>query len=147
WLDKNEPQVGRIVRDHREGIQDFLVLKKYAHTSKQVYSTGRWAMIGDAALFTDPLYSLGSDFIAMGNTLVTDMVRLDFSGGDLQERVDFYNWFYLDFLYDTGIRIFQDQYGIMGNPQVCIAKAVWDFGWYWATLGLLFFHDKVGDLE
>ena len=147
WLDRNEPQVGRLMREHSDGVQDFLVLKKYSHTSKQIYSTDRWALIGDAALFSDPLYSPGSDFVAMGNTLVTDLIRHDLAGGDLKERVDFYNWFYLDFLYDTAIRIFQDQYGIMGNPQVWAAKTVWDFAWYWATLGLLFFHDKVGDLE
>ena len=147
WLDRNEPLIARVLRAHDDKIQDFLALKKYAHTSEQVYSKDRWAMIGDAALFTDPLYSPGSDFVAMGNTLVTDMVRRDFSGGDLEDRVDFYNWFYLDFLYDTAIRVFQDQYGILGNAQVWSAKVIWDLAWYWATLGLLFFHNKIGDLE
>jgi flavin-dependent dehydrogenase len=147
WLDRNEPLIGRVVRAHRDSIQDFLALKKYAHTSEQVYSRDRWALIGDAALFTDPLYSPGSDFVAIGNTLVTDMVRHDFSGGDLEDRTEFYNWFYLDFLYDTAIRVFQDQYGILGNAQVWAAKVIWDLAWYWATLGLLFFHNKIGDLE
>jgi flavin-dependent dehydrogenase len=147
WLDKNEPLVGRLLRQHRDGIQDFLALKKYAYTARQIYSTDRWALIGDAALFTDPLYSPGSDFVAIGNTLVTEMIGHDLSGGDLQERVDFYNWFYLDFLYDTAIRVFQDQYGILGNAQVWAAKVVWDLAWYWATLGLLFFHDKMADFE
>ncbi|MGB9370037.1 MAG: FAD-dependent monooxygenase [Xanthobacteraceae bacterium] len=147
WLDKNEPLVGRLVRERRDGILDFLALKKYAHTTSQIYSQDRWALIGDAGLFTDPLYSPGSDFVAMGNTLVTDMVRHDLSGGDLTEKVEFYNWFYLDFLYDTAIRVFQDQYGILGNAQVWIAKVIWDLVWYWATLGLIFFHNKIDDQE
>jgi flavin-dependent dehydrogenase len=147
WLDANEPQVGDLVRRNRHLIQDFLAIKGLAHTTEQVYSKERWAMVGDAALFTDPLYSLGSDFIGMGNTLVTDMVRHDMAGGDLKERVDLYSWLYLDFLYDSGIRIFQDQYPLMGNAQVFVPKALWDIVWYWASIGPIFFHDKFTDLE
>lgn len=147
WLDVHEPQVGNLVRQNRDLIQDFLAIKGLAHTTDQIYSKNRWALVGDAALFTDPLYSLGSDFIAIGNTLVTDMVRCDLTGGDIAERVDFYSWLYLDFLYDSGIRIFQDQYPLMGNAQVFVAKALWDIVWYWATIGPVFFHDKFADLE
>jgi flavin-dependent dehydrogenase len=147
WLDANEPQVGDLVRRNRHLIQDFLAIKGLAHTTEQVYSTDRWAMVGDAALFTDPLYSLGSDFIGMGNTMVTDMVRHDMAGGDLAERVELYSWLYLDFLYDSGIRIFQDQYPLMGNAQVFVPKALWDIVWYWASIGPVFFHNKFTDLE
>jgi hypothetical protein len=35
----------------------------------------------------------------------------------------------------------------MGNAQVFVAKALWDIVWYWATIGLIFFHDKFTDLE
>lgn len=147
WLDRHEPLVGDLIRDNRHLIQDFLALKRYAHTTTQVYSKNRWALIGDAALFTDPLYSLGSDFIGMGNTLVTELITQDLAGADLTERVDFYSWLYLDFLYDSGIRIFQDQYPLMGNAQVFVAKALWDIAWYWATIGPIFFHDRIADLE
>ncbi len=146
WLDTNEPQVGDLVRGKAHLIQDFLAIKGLAHTTQQVYSKDRWALIGDAALFTDPLYSLGSDFIAMGNTLVTEMVRHDLAGGDLTEHIDLFSWLYLDFLYDSGIRIFQDQYPLMGNAQVFVAKALWDIVWYWATIGPVFFHDKIADV-
>jgi hypothetical protein len=147
WLDTEEPQVGDLLRRNRDLIQDFLAIKGLAHTTEQIYSKQRWALIGDAALFTDPLYSLGSDFIAIGNTLVTDMVRHDLMGGDITERVDVYSWLYLDFLYDSGIRIFQDQYPLMGNAQVFVAKALWDIVWYWASIGPVFFHDKFADVE
>jgi flavin-dependent dehydrogenase len=146
WLDAHEPQVGDLLRRNRSLIQDFLAIKGLAHTTEQVYSRDRWAMVGDAALFTDPLYSLGSDFIGMGNTMVTDMVRHDMEGGDLAERVELYSWLYLDFLYDSGIRIFQDQYPLMGNAQVFVPKALWDIVWYWASIGPIFFHDKFTDV-
>jgi hypothetical protein len=75
------------------------------------------------------------------------MVRQDLSGVDISAHVDFFNWLLLDFLYDSGIRIFQDQYPLMGNAQVFVAKALWDIAWYWATIGPIFFHDRVSDLE
>jgi flavin-dependent dehydrogenase len=147
WLDQHEPHVGDLIRANRHLIQDFIALKRYAHHTKQVYSTNRWALIGDAALFTDPLYSPGSDFIAMGNTLVAELITQELAGADLTDRVEFYNWLYRDFLYDTAIRIFQDQYPLMGNAQVFVAKALWDIAWYWATIGPIFFHERIADLE
>jgi flavin-dependent dehydrogenase len=147
WLDAHEPQVGDVVRRNRHLIQDFLAIKGLAHTTEQVYSKDRWALVGDAALFTDPLYSLGSDFIAVGNTLVTELVSRDLAGGDLTEHVELFSWLFLDFLYDSGIRIFQDQYPLMGNAQVFVAKALWDIVWYWAGIGPIFFHDRFADLE
>jgi flavin-dependent dehydrogenase len=147
WLDANEPQVGDLLRRNRDLIQDFLAIKGLAHTTEEAYSKDRWALIGDAALFTDPLYSLGSDFIAVGNTLVTEMVRHDLAGGNIAKHVELFSWLYLDFLYDSGIRIFQDQYSLMGNGQVFVAKALWDIVWYWASIGPVFFHDKFADVE
>jgi hypothetical protein len=60
--------------------------------------------------------------------------------------VELYSWLYLDFLYDSGIRIFQDQYPLMGNAQVFVPKALWDIVWYWASIGPIFFHDKFTDV-
>ena len=147
WSNKHEPLVGELLDRNRHLIQDFLALRKYAHTTEQAYSTDRWALVGDAALFTDPLYSLGSDFIGMGNTLVTHMVCRDLAGEDIDQHVEFFNWLYLDFLYDSGIRIFLNQYPLMGNAQVFIAKSLWDIAWYWATIGPIFFHNRIADLE
>ena len=86
WLEEYEPLLGDLIRRNEEIIQDFHAIKKLAFTTEQVYSMNRWVLVGDAALFTDPLYSLGSDFIGMGNSLVTDMVRHDLAGHDLTER-------------------------------------------------------------
>jgi flavin-dependent dehydrogenase len=146
WLDQNEPLVGDLLRNNRSLVQDFLAIKRLAHTSEKVYSKDRWALIGDAALFTDPLYSPGSDFIGMGNTIVTELVRHDLAGGDLAEHAEYYDSLYLGFLYDTAIRIFQDQYPLMGNARVFVVKALWDIVWYWATLCPIFFHEKLADI-
>src|SRR5262249_32035315 len=37
--------------------------------------------------------------------------------------------------------IYEQQYTIMGNAQIMVAKVIWDTVVYWAAPGLLYFHD------
>ena len=50
-------------------------LRDYAHDCKTVISEERWAMTGEAGRFSDPLYSPGSDLIAIHNTLIVDAIK------------------------------------------------------------------------
>ena len=52
-------------------------VEDYAYQVERVYSPQRWCLTGDAGAFTDPFYSPGSDFIALGNTCITDLVVRD----------------------------------------------------------------------
>ena len=56
---------------------DFLVLKNFAYTTNKAFSSDRWCCVGDAAAFTDPLYSMGSDLIAMANRITVRLIELD----------------------------------------------------------------------
>ena len=40
----------------------------------------RWALTGEAGLFLDPFYSPGSDFIAISNTYICDLIEKDRAG-------------------------------------------------------------------
>jgi hypothetical protein len=42
-----------------------------------VFSARRWALTGEAGLFLDPFYSPGTDFIAISNTYITELVARD----------------------------------------------------------------------
>ena len=44
---------------------------------------------------------------------------------------------------DGWLRVYEDQYALMGNARVMLAKAVWDTAAYWAVPGLLYFHDII----
>ncbi len=44
---------------------------------------GRWSLVGEAGAFLDPFYSPGSDFIAISNTLTTDLVCRYLDGEDV----------------------------------------------------------------
>src|SRR5260370_3967087 len=49
----------------------------YCYDCVQAISLERWALVGEAGRFTDPLYSPGSDLIAIYNTLITDAIQTD----------------------------------------------------------------------
>ncbi|MCI0393834.1 MAG: FAD-dependent monooxygenase [Chloroflexi bacterium] len=147
WLRQHEPQCAQEIDKRLDLIEDFRVQRHFAHGCKQAYSTDRWCMIGEAAVFTDPLYSLGSDFIGMGNTLVVDLIGRELAGEDIMERVEFYNWFFLKTWFQIGLSLYEGNYPFMGNTQVMLAKVLWDSGIYWGYFGALFFHNKLCDLE
>ena len=98
-------------------------------------------MTGEAGVFTDPFYSPGSDFIAMGNECIADLIAREVRGEDVSARVESFNQTYLR-LFDAFIRLYEGQYPIMGNAQVMMAKITWDNACYWGITALLFFQRR-----
>jgi hypothetical protein len=141
WLREYEPQCAAVMEQHADRLEDFLALKHFAHSCERVFSPDRWALVGEAGVFTDPFYSPGSDFIAMGNDYVTDLIVRETSGESIADRVESFNTMYLR-LYDAFIRLYDGQYPIMGNAQVMTAKVSWDNATYWAISALLFFQQR-----
>ena len=121
-------------------------MKHFSHECSRVFSAGRWGLTGEAGVFLDPFYSPGSDFIALSNTYITDLIVRDWRGEDIGQRVEYYNTQLLSFFHNS-LLFYNRQYPVMGNAQVMTAKLVWDTAAYWAALALLFFHDKLCDLE
>ena len=74
----------RASRDELEGkrhlLQDFVFLRDFSYGCKQVFSADRWALTGEAGVFLDPFYSPGSDFIAIANTYITELIARDRAG-------------------------------------------------------------------
>lgn len=146
WLREFEPQCADVVEAHASRLEDFLALQHFAHGCARVFSPDRWALVGEAGVFTDPFYSPGSDFIAMGNDYVTDLIVREARGQDITSRAESFNTTYLR-LFDAFIRLYDGQYPIMGNAQVMIAKVSWDNACYWAITALLFFQRRLRQPE
>ena len=138
WLHEFEPQCADYMEKERDNVEDFLALRHFAHGCERVYSTDRWLLTGEAGVFTDPFYSPGSDFIAMGNELITDLILRDRRGEDVAARLEQHNNSYLR-LFDAFLRLYEGQYPLMGNAQVMTAKAAWDNACYWAITGAALF--------
>jgi hypothetical protein len=141
WLREFEPQCADVVEAHAGEVEDFLALRHYAHGCARVFSPDRWALVGEAGVFTDPFYSPGSDFIALGNDYVTDLIVRQTRGEEIAVRVDRFDETYRR-LFDAFLRLYDGQYALMGNAQVMTAKAAWDNASYWAITALLFFQRR-----
>jgi flavin-dependent dehydrogenase len=146
WLKRHEPQCAREVEMRRDKLMDFIALKNYAYGCARVFSGDRWALTGEAGVFTDPFYSPGSDFIGMSNTFITDLILRDLAGEDISSRANDYNRVYLN-TYESFITVYENQYPLMGNPQLMAAKIVWDFAIYWGFLTLQFLGGRLCDLD
>ena len=141
WLREFEPQCAAVVEAHAHLLEDFLALKHYAHGCERVFSADRWALVGEAGVFTDPFYSPGSDFIAVGNDCAADLITRAARGEDVSARADSFNTNYLR-LFEAFLRLYDGQYPLMGNAQVMTAKAAWDNGAYWAIPAPLYFQRR-----
>lgn len=145
WLIANEPQCGETLQRLQDRIQDFHALKTFSRNITQVFSSDRWAITGDAAIFLDPLYSPGADFIAYGNTFITDLIARELSGKRVNQLCDMYNKIFFTFA-DNSASIYQDMYETFGNPNVMPVKVIWDFLTYLTFFGFVFTQGKLCDL-
>jgi flavin-dependent dehydrogenase len=136
WIRKHEPRLMPLI-EGREYL-DFHGLKNYSYHSKQVYSYRRWSCVGEAGIFLDPFYSIGGDFIAIGNTITTEMIRRDLAGELTEAAVDEFNTLVLDLLAGHGLSYYKDGYRTFGHAHIFTAKLAWDTATYWSILVPMF---------
>jgi hypothetical protein len=146
WLHEHQPQVARSLEKPEHKLQDFLFLRHFSYGCKQVFSGDRWALTGEAGLFLDPFYSPGSDFIAMSNTFICDLIGKDRAGQSFAPYADIYQQMYFSF-YENTLTLYQDQYPLFGDAQVMPVKVIWDYTYYWALLAPLFFGERLTDVR
>ena len=145
WLDRYEPQAAAALRPYGENVEDLLALQHFAHSCERVFSGDRWCLTGEAGVFTDPFYSPGSDFIAIGNTYICQLIADDHAGLPLAPRVRSYERLYQSF-YDSMLQIFRNQYPLFGDVTVMAAKIIWDHAFYWGVLCQLVFQQRLADV-
>ena len=147
WFATYQPRLHEALHDKRHLLQDFAFLKHFSHGCKQVFSgRQRWALTGEAGLFLDPFYSPGSDFIAIGNTYITDLIAQDRAGRPIDKRAQLYDQLYHTF-YESTLALYQDQYPLFGDPEVLPVKVIWDYAYYWGVLSQIFFQQRLTDLH
>lgn len=136
WLERHEPLVYQLLKD--EAWSDFLFFRDYSYGSKQVYSSERWSCVGEAGLFVDPLYSPGSDLIALSNCFTTELILRDRKGEDVRERSMDCNNFMLQFAEIT-TALFRNNTHVNGVPRALASKLYWDYFQYWSFICPYFF--------
>jgi flavin-dependent dehydrogenase len=146
WLAEFQPLLFDELDPKRHLLQDFAFFKRFSYGCKQVFSANRWALTGEAGLFLDPFYSPGSDFIAIGNTYITELISLDRQGQRLGARAAIFDQVFHSF-YENTLTMYQDQYPLFGDPEVLPIKVIWDYTYYWGVLAQFFFHNRLTDLS
>jgi flavin-dependent dehydrogenase len=146
WLDQHQPRLAQAVREEQHHLQDFAYLRRVSYSCKQLFSGKRWALTGESGVFLDPFYSPGSDFIAISNTYITDLVAKDHDGAGVGKLARVYERFFMSF-YDSTLALYQNQYQMFGNSTVFPLKIVWDYTYYWGILCQLFFQNRLTDIS
>ena len=146
WFKSHQPQLFDVLDKQREKLQDFAFFKHFSYGCKKVYSGAhRWAITGEAGVFLDPFYSPGSDFIAISNTFVTELISVDRAEGATAMMAGVYEQIYFS-LYNNMLTLYEDQYKIFGDPEVLPIKVLWDYTYYWGVMCQLFFQNKLVDV-
>jgi flavin-dependent dehydrogenase len=145
WLSRHQPRLAKELEDKRHLLQDFAFLRRFSYGCKQVFSAQRWALTGEAGVFLDPFYSPGSDFIAISNTYITELIAGDRAGEPVARLARLYEQFYFSF-YESTLTLYRGQYPMFGDPEVFPVKVLWDYAYYWGVLCQIFFQRRLADL-
>jgi flavin-dependent dehydrogenase len=97
---------------------------RIAYGSRQIFGPG-WALLGDAAYATDPLYSPGLDYVADQADQIVELIRRD---GEEETMQAFEAW--QQQRYAMGILLVSGQYPVLGNYDLFRVRQVLDLGSY-----------------
>jgi len=145
WLRTHQPKLAGIVERERGQLQDFIALRRFSYGCKRVFSARRWALTGEAGLFLDPFYSPGTDFIAISNTYITELVARERAGDSIEMHAHIFEQIYLSF-YESTLALYRDQYAMFGHAEAMPAKVIWDYAYYWGILCQFFFQHRLTDI-
>ncbi|MFT7677406.1 MAG: flavin-dependent dehydrogenase [Planctomycetota bacterium] len=129
FLAEHEPHLLKLLQEHE--VMDFLCLRNYSNSVGRAWSEQRWAMVGEAGAFVDPLYSPGTDFIALANCFSTEMLHVEAAGGDLQAKASQLNNHYRSMVQAT-TELFRHAAPVYAHPSAMSMKVYWDNFAYWS---------------
>lgn len=144
WIASHDPRLADELSSTRPVDGDFHAADLGAAIAPVVFTEQRWAVVGQAAGFVDALYSPGADLIALGNTLLTELVTSDVGGGRGVRGCAIANRIFQGFV-DGLAETYRGQYRHFGRPEVLGTKVVWDSAVYFGFNTLLFRHGLSGD--
>lgn len=144
WIHEHQPVVAREIEKHRDKLLDFAFFRHFSYGCSRMFSSDRWALTGEAGAFLDPFYSPGSDFIAISNTYITELIGVDRRGEPVAPHARAYERLFFSF-YENTLHMYRDQYNLFGDPEVLSIKVIWDYAYYWGVLCQIVFQERLAD--
>ncbi len=145
WLAERQPRLARALTEAAVKPTDFTFFKRMSYGCRELFSSDRWAITGEAGVFLDPFYSPGNDFIAIANTYIVDLISRDRREEPFEPYVRIYSQLFRSF-YESTLTLYKNQYSLFGDPEVLATKVIWDYTYYWGILCQLFFQHRLTDL-
>ena len=101
--------------------------------TRQYFSQNRWGLTGESAVSTDPFYSPGSDFIALENDFLTNLISQEENGASAQHLQNLVNLSnaYMHFRYEANMHLYRDLYAMFGSYELFKLKFQFDFPLYY----------------
>lgn len=122
--------IGRLMFENAIPVEDDTFYYKGLPYHTEQMAGHRWAMVGDAAGFIDPLYSQGIDYCGHTVSAVTQVILKAHMGEDVTERVD-----YLKTAYKRSYRLwfeslYKGKYHYMGDAELMRIAFIMDLATY-----------------
>ncbi|RMH23133.1 MAG: FAD-dependent oxidoreductase [Acidobacteria bacterium] len=141
WACERFPCLARELPQRR--VLDFGGFADYAYDCRQTISSERWAVVGEASRFSDPLYSPGTDLIAIYNTLIADAIE---TGDDAEREAKCLRYEQLmQVVYSAYEPSYADSYDALGDAETFTLKYVWELTIYFAFYVFPFINDLFTD--
>lgn len=122
--------VGRLMFEKAAPLPDDATsYKNLAYCAKQVAGE-RWAMVGDACGFIDPLYSQGLDYCGHTVMAVVAMIKDATMGKDVRPTVDYLNEAYPRSYRQWFDSLYRDKYYYLGDAELMRAAFILDLACY-----------------
>lgn len=137
WICREYPLYARDL-PHRK-ILHHSGYNSFALDNGQTISANRWALVGEACRFTDPLYSPGGDLISTYNTLITDAI-LTPDRKQLEAKIRFYEPL-ARAIYEAYVPSFSVSYCTLGDQECFSLRYVWELTIYFAFYVFPFIND------
>ena len=106
----------RRARRQRDLLQDFAFLRHFSYGCKQVFSASAGRSPARPGLFLDPFYSPGTDFIAIGNTYITELIGRDRAGRPIDAHAQVYDQIYHSF-YESTLALYRTSTRCSATPR------------------------------
>lgn len=124
-------------------VLDFGGYTDFSHDCDRTIHPSRWAITGEAGRFSDPLYSPGSDLIAIHNTLIVDAIGLD-DDRELESACRLYEQL-MRSVYQAYIPTYDTSYDALGDAEAFTLKYTWELTVYFAVYVFPFINDLFVD--
>lgn len=141
WVCEHFPLFARDLPGRR--ILHFGSYLDYSFDCAQTIDRNRWAMIGEAGRWTDPLYSPGGDLISIYNTLVADAILTE-DQAELDAKAALFEQLERA-VYNAYVPSYAISYDCLGDQEAYSLKYTWELTIYFAYYVFPFINDLFTD--